>query len=86
MRWEGEMPNNKNQARIKIGEEHHFISALNTDLIDYLGVKAMKFEPESSDLPPYEHQRETRNHSLWAQQQLVPFLDFDGTSQRENER
>lgn len=53
------MPNNKNQARIKIGEEHHFISALNTDLIDYLGVKAMKFEPESSDLPPYEHQRET---------------------------
>lgn len=84
------MPNNKNQARIKIGEEHHFISALNTDLIDYLGVKAMKFEPESSDLPPYENQRETRNHSLWAQQQLVPetssLLDFDGTSERENER
>ena len=84
------MPNNKNQARIKIGEEHHFISALNTDLIDYLGVKAMKFEPESSDLPPYEHQRETRNHSLWAQQQLVPetssLLDFDDTSERENER
>ena len=50
----------------------------------------MKFEPESSDLPPYEHQRETRNHSLWAQQQLVPetssLLDFDGTSERENER
>ena len=44
----------------------------------------MKFEPESSDLPHYEHQRETRNHSLWAQQQLVPetssLLDFDGTS------
>lgn len=84
------MPNNKNQARIKIGEEHHFISALNTDLINYLGVKAMKFEPESSDLPPYENQRETRNHSLWAQQQLVPetssLLDFDGTSERENER
>lgn len=84
------MPNNKNQTRIKIGEEHHFISALNTDLIDFLGVKAMKFEPESSDLPPYEHQRETRNHSLWAQQQLVPktssLLDFDGTSERENER
>lgn len=84
------MPNNKNQARIKIGEEHHFISALNTDLIDFLGIKAMKFETESSDLPPYEHQRETRNHSLWAQQQLVPetssLLDFDGTSERENER
>ena len=84
------MPNNKNQARIKIGEEHHFISALNTDLIDFLGVKAMKFEPESSDLPLYEHQRETGNHSLWAQQQLVPetssLLDFDGTSERENER
>ena len=74
------MPNNKNQARIKIGEEHHFISALNTDLIDFLDFL----------LPPYEHQRETRNHSLWAQQQLVPetssLFDFDGTSERENER
>ena len=89
-RWEGEMPNKKKLVRIKIGGEHHFISALNTNLIDFLCVKAMKFEPESSDLPPHEHQRETRNHSLWAQQQLVPemssLLDFDGTSGRVNER